>query len=77
MTKIAFLGDVCPGGVLPYQTEYVDKRLLTYLQQFDLRICTLEGAIGSGFEYEPSKLSQNGGNNNINFIRDEDVFRLK
>lgn len=76
MARIAFLGDVCPGGVLPYQTQYVDKSVLDYLQQFDLRICTLEGAIGTGFNYEPSKLSQNGGNNNINYIRDEDVFRL-
>ena len=76
MAKIAFLGDVCPGGVLPYQKKYIDERLLDYLKEFDLRICTLEGAIGTGFDYEPSKLSQNGGNNNINYIRDEDAFRL-
>lgn len=76
MTKIAFLGDVCPGGVLPYQNKYIDDEVLSYLNKFDLRICTLEGAIGTGFEYEPTKLSENGGNNNINYIRDEDAFRL-
>lgn len=75
--KILFCGDVCPGGVLPYQDKYIDEELLSYMKQFDLRVCTLEGAIGTGFDYEPSKMSANGGHNNINYVRDEDAFRLK
>lgn len=75
--KILLCGDVCPGGVLPYQDRYIDDELLLYMKQFDLRVCTLEGAIGTGLDYEPSKMSANGGHNNINYIRDEDAFRIK
>lgn len=30
--KILFCGDVMPGGVLPYQTQYINQHLLSFLK---------------------------------------------
>lgn len=66
-----------PGGVLPYQDRYIDRKLKEYMAGFDLRIGTLECAIGTFFPPAPEKLKENGGNNNVCFARDEDFFRVK
>lgn len=44
---------------------------------FDLRVGTLECAIGTNIPPAPEKLRENGGNNNVCFARDEDFFRVK
>lgn len=75
--NILVCGDICPGGLLAYQESFYDKSLYCKLQSFDLRVCTLEGAVGTGFPYEPSKMSSHGGNNNICYIRNEDFGKLK
>lgn len=75
--KLLFCGDIMPGGVLPYQERYIDDNLHAYMKGFDLRVGTLECAIGSNFLPAPEKLKDNGGNNNICFARDEDFFRIK
>lgn len=75
--KILFVGDVMPGGVLPYQKRYIDEALKEYMEGFDLRIGTLECAIGTHIPPAPEKLKENGGNNNVCFARDEDFFRIK
>lgn len=75
--KVLFCGDIMPGGVLPYQCSYIDSAAKEYLDGFDLRIGTLECAIGTNMPPAPEKLKENGGNNNICFARNEDLFRLK
>lgn len=65
-----------PGGVLPYQDVFFDDTLKDYLNSFDLRVGTLECAIGTHLQAAPEKLKENGGNNNICFARDEDFFRV-
>jgi poly-gamma-glutamate synthesis protein (capsule biosynthesis protein) len=77
MLRILFCGDVMPGGVLPYQNQYISPDLHAYMQGFDLRIGTLECAIGTNLSPAPEKLKENGGNNNVCFARDEDFFRVK
>lgn len=66
-----------PGGVLPYQSNYIDKKTKDYMDGFDLRVGTLECAIGTNLPPAPEKLKENGGNNNVCFARDEDFFRVK
>ena len=39
--RFLFCGDVMPGGVLPYQGEYITEEVKSYLKSFDLRIGTL------------------------------------
>ncbi|MBE6196709.1 MAG: CapA family protein [Rikenellaceae bacterium] len=72
--KIIFCGDVMPGGVLPYQKEYITKEVKNYLKLFDLRIGTLEAAIGTDIPYDETKMN---GRMNIVYARNEDFFRVK
>jgi len=71
--KIIFCGDVMPGGVLPYQKEYITEEVKTYLKSFDLRIGTLETAIGTGIPYDETKMN---GRMDIVYARNEDFFRV-
>jgi Putative enzyme of poly-gamma-glutamate biosynthesis (capsule formation) len=72
--KLLFCGDIMPGGVLPYQTEFVSPELREYLAGFDARIGTLEAAIGTDFPFDPVKVN---GRQNIVYAREEDFFRVK
>ena len=72
--NLCFCGDVMPGGVLPYQQNYISSDLLGYLRGFDFRIGTLEAAIGAGLSFDPVKVQ---GRQNIIYARDEDFFRVK
>ena len=71
---ICFCGDIMPGGVLPYQDNFITPELQAYLDSFDFRIGTLEAAIGTGMAYDPVKMK---GRANVIYARDEDFFRVK
>lgn len=71
--NIIFCGDVMPGGVLPYQNEYISSEVKRYLDSFDLRVGTLEAAIGTGIPYDQTKMN---GRMNIVYARNEDFFRV-
>lgn len=72
--NILFCGDIMPGGVLPYQQEYISKAVQDYLNSFDLRVGTLEVAIGTGLPYDDVKMQ---GRANIVYARNEDFYRVK
>lgn len=74
MTRLCFVGDIMPGGVLPYQNQYITPELFEYLRGFDFRIGTLEAAVGTNFAYDPVKMQ---GRQNIVYARNEDFFRIK
>ena len=57
MVIILVVGDIMPGGVLPYQDKYITSDLLKYMKGFDFRIGTLESTIGSNLSYDPVKMS--------------------
>ena len=71
--KILFVGDVMPGGVLPYQNTYIDKELLSYMQSFDLRIGTLECGVGTNIPFDSRKMDTY---KSIVYVRDEDIQRI-
>jgi poly-gamma-glutamate synthesis protein (capsule biosynthesis protein) len=71
--KLLFCGDIMPGGVLPYQTSYIDTDVSDYMSQFDARIGTLEAAIGTSLPYDTVKME---GKQNVIYARDEDFFRV-
>ncbi|MBD5208433.1 MAG: CapA family protein [Bacteroidales bacterium] len=59
--KVVFLGDVMPGGVLPYIDSFpIDKDVMAILSDSDLRIATLECAIGDNLTFDPEKMSGRG-----------------
>lgn len=72
--NLLFCGDIMPGGVLPYQDNYISSELLDYLNSFDFRIGTLEAAIGTNMPFDSVKEK---GRQNIIYARDEDFFRVK
>lgn len=72
--NLFFCGDIMPGGVLPYQSEYITPELKAYMDGLDFRIGTLEAAIGTNLPYDPVKMQ---GRQNIVYARNEDFFRVK
>ena len=71
--NILFCGDIMPGGVLPYQEKYISEDIIAFMRSFDLRIGTLEAAIGTNIPYDETKMS---GKQNIVYARNEDFFRV-
>lgn len=73
--KLAFVGDICPGGVLHGSSNKpIADDVLNYLNRFDLRIGTLESAIGDTYSFDDAKV---GTSNNIIYSKDDDIRRLK
>lgn len=72
--KIAFLGDIMPGGMLTGKTDgYISESLLSYLNSFDIRIATLESAIGDDFAFDPIKMQ---GKKSIIYSKNIDIQKL-
>jgi len=66
-----------PGGVLPYQNQYISSNLFAYMRVLDLRVGTLECAIGTDLPPAHEKLKENGGNNNVCIASGGNFFRIK
>jgi len=72
--RIAFLGDICPGGVLhDSPARCLSEEVSDYLGQFDLRVGTLESAIGDRFEFDRKKTDIG---RSVIYSHDADVRRL-
>lgn len=71
--RILFVGDVMPGGVLPYHDKYIDRELLDYMKGFDLRIGTLECGVGTNIPFDKKKMDTY---KSIVYVRDEDLQRV-
>lgn len=55
--KIALLGDIMPGGILPYlKSERLDSGVKMFLKGHDLRVGTLECAIGDDISFDEAKM---------------------
>lgn len=75
MIRIAAVGDIMPGGLLHGRTEpYVSEQVLQYLGDADLRVGTLECAIGDGATLLDEKMRRYG---DIIFAPSSDLPRLK
>lgn len=72
--NLCFVGDIMPGGVLPYQDKYVDQDVLDYMRAFDLRVGTLECGVGTNIPFDATKMANTMG---IVYARDVDILRLK
>lgn len=78
--KIAFVGDFFPGGVLVNQEKICDDKVLEVLMSADLRVATLECALGpgekDGFSFDEEKMARPDWRNII-WAPDECINRLK
>ena len=71
--KLFICSDIMPGGVLPYQDAFIDTNLLEHMGTYDLRVGTLECAIGTDLPYHQTKMD---GSMNIVYAQDEDFPRV-
>lgn len=73
--KIAAVGDIMPGGVWSgKQGQFVSDDVLDILRQADIRIGTLETAIGNEPDFYEEKMSRSA---DVIYAKDEDLARLK
>lgn len=74
-TKIAFLGDIMPGGVIADKNSgFVDKPVQEHLNSFDLRVATLESAIGENIDFDSTKMQNR---QNIIYSKNYHLDKLK
>ena len=78
--KIAFVGDLFPGGVLVNQEKICDDSVLDELMSADLRVATLECALGpgevDGYSFDEEKMARPDWRNII-WAPNECINRLK
>lgn len=71
--KLLFVGDIMPGGVLHYQERFYTDKVKKFIQSFDLRIGTLEVAIGNNIPFDEVKMK---GRMNIIYCKNCDIQKL-
>ncbi len=78
--KIAFVGDIFPGGVLVNQERICDDKVMDVLMSADLRVGTLECALGpgetDGYSFDEEKMKRPDWRNII-WAPEECAKRLK
>ncbi len=67
--KILFVGDIMPGGLFPYRNGQISDEILRDFKAADLRIGTLESAIGTDLPFDREKMASR---KNIIYSRNED-----
>lgn len=72
--RLLFVGDIMPGGVLPYQNKWYSEEILRFLKEFDCRIGTLECALGNDIPFDEEKMK---GKMNIIYSPSKEIARLK
>lgn len=75
--KIAFLGDIFPGGLLHGKENYVSADVLNYLHKFDLRVGTLECALGRNYNDYFESMDEQTRRKNTIYAKDTDINKLK
>ena len=75
MIKIVAVGDIMPGGILAgINANYVSQDVLDCLQNADIRVGTLETAIGNVPNFNKEKMKRLG---DVIYAKDEDLNKLK
>jgi len=73
--RIIGVGDIMPGGILAgINAGYVSQDVLDVLQDADIRVGTLETAIGNEPNFNEEKMKRKG---DVIYAQDEDLNKLK
>ncbi|MFO7869374.1 MAG: CapA family protein [Bacteroidales bacterium] len=76
--NIAFVGDIMPGGLLHYSnSSFINGDVLNYLNTFDLRVGTLECALGDDLEYYRNLMDEKARNKNTIYAKNDDIQKIK
>lgn len=74
--KIAFVGDIVPGGVLTGKSkDYISDDLISYFKNFDLRVGTLEAPFGNNYSFDSYKIDSKV--YDIVYSQDKDFEKIK
>lgn len=74
--NIAFLGDIMPGGLFHGNNDIVSSEIAKILSFFDIRVATLECAIGDNLEFDSEKMERKDWRNII-YAHNIDLCKLK
>lgn len=75
MIRIACVGDIMPGGILHNKdVEFIDKEVEDYLSLADVRVGTLECAVGDKPTFDPEKMCRK---QDIVYTPNADLIRVK
>ena len=75
MIKIVAVGDIMPGGILAGVNDgYISQEVLVVLQGADIRVGTLETAIGNEPNFNEEKMKRLG---DVIYAKDEDLNKVK
>ena len=75
MIKIIGVGDIMPGGLLHgSKSPFISDKVMAYLALGDIRVGTLECAIGNSPDFIEEKMNKYG---DVIYAPDEDLKRLK
>ncbi len=75
MIKIAAVGDIMPGGILAgVDYGYVAQDVLNYLSKSDIRVGTLETAIGNEPTFYEEKMNRKA---DVIYVKDHDLIKIK
>ncbi len=74
--KFIFCGDIMPGGVLPYQTDFISTEMRALLGSADFRVGTLECAIGDNIPFDKKKMNLEHGKN-IVYAHEHDFKKVQ
>jgi len=73
--KVVGVGDIMPGGILAgINTGYVSQDVVNLFQEADIRVGTLETAIGNEPNFNEEKMKRKG---DVIYARDDDLCKLK
>ena len=74
MIKITAVGDIMPGGILAGVNDgYISQEVMEVLQGADIRVGTLETAIGNEPNFNEEKMKRKG---DVIYAKDEDLIKL-
>lgn len=72
--KIAAVGDIMPGGILNgREGSFISEKVLAVLRQADIRVGTLETAVGNEPSFYEEKMSRRA---DVIYVKDDDLKRL-
>ena len=72
--RIAAVGDIMPGGILHgREGSFISEDVLTVLREADIRVGTLETAVGNEPNFYEEKMSRRA---DVIYVKDDDLKRL-
>lgn len=73
--NVVGVGDIMPGGILAgVNTGYLSQDVVNLFQEADIRVGTLETAIGNKPNFNEEKIKRKG---DVIYAKDEDIVKLK